>query len=274
MNDKLKELIEWIPTIKQMTSMDAAICVWNKDGVVEAFFGAKSIELHFEVGYQMPDKNDKLYDVIRTGKAQYNKVPKEVFGVAIEGTITPIFDGTEVVGVVTYVFSSANKEDIMTNADDLSNSIAKTEYYIEEINKGTKELESNMSQVQKITELVRLQVEEANSVVNQIQRNANYSNILALNASIESARAGQAGRGFAVVSEEMGKFSKMSGEAAAKINQNLAEIVKSLNDMTSSIDHSAEIAAEQSKSASELNEMFEEVTVIADKVTEICKSGL
>ena len=58
-------------------------------------------------------------------------------------------------------------------------------------------------------------------MVKVIQQNAKQSNILALNASIESARAGEAGKGFAVVSDEMRKFAKMSAEASDKISESL-----------------------------------------------------
>lgn len=271
MNNKLQELINWIPVMKQMTFEDAAICIWDKEGVVQAFFPAKNLNLHFEKGYQLEDKNDKLFEVMRLGKVLYNKLPKEVFGVAVEGTITPVFDGREVVGVITYVTSSEEKETIFENVDELGKSVAQTEQYISSITKGTKALASNVSEVQKITDTVKLHVEEANQVVAEIQKNANYSNILALNASIESARAGQAGRGFAVVSEEMGKFSKLSGEAAARINKNLAEIVNSLNEVSMSVNEATDIAEEQSKATDGLNEQFEKVTVTAGEVTRIWK---
>ncbi|MBP3888167.1 MAG: hypothetical protein J6F30_11100 [Cellulosilyticum sp.] len=273
MHKKLKEVIDLVPLIQKMTGRDAAICVMNRDRVVEAYFKAQNIGLSFEVGYTMDDPDHKLDEVIRTGKQAYNKVPKEVFGVAFEGTITPIFDGREVVGLIVYTFSTEDKEEIINNANGLSNSITQTGAYIQQITAGARTLALEMKQVQEITDMVRKQIEEANSVVDQIQKNANYSNILALNASIESARAGQAGRGFAVVSDEMGKFSKMSGEAATKINQNLAEIIKSLNQVKNSIDQSANIVEEQAKATSELNEKFEEVTQISHKVTNICKQG-
>lgn len=274
MNEKLKEFINWVPMIQQMVGANGALCVWNKEGIVEAFFGSKEIkELHFEKGYQMQDKTDKLFQVLRTGRPEYNKLPKEVFGVAVQGTITPILDGREVVGAVTYVVATEEREAIMANANNLTVAIEKTEQYIDEITEGTKSLKVTMEQVQQITEAVKVQVEEANSVVAQIQKNANYSNILALNASIESARAGQAGRGFAVVSDEMGKFSKMSGEAAVKINQNLAEIVQSLDEVKNSIDASTTIATKQATATEGLNEMFGEVAVSAGRVTEICRKG-
>ena len=129
-----------------------------------------------------------------------------------------------------------------------------------------------MEQVQKISDMVKAQVDQAASVVKEIQKNANYSNILALNASIESARAGQAGKGFAVVSDEMRKFSKLSGDAAAKINANLQEIEKSLAEVKQSIDSSTTIASEQAEAASQLSEMFESVSDVANTVADICRN--
>ncbi len=271
MNEKLQEFINWIPVMKQMTGIDATITVWDTEGVVQACYPAHSFDLVFEVGFEFPDKKDALYEVLKTGKMAYNKLPKQAFGIAISASITPIFEGKTVVGVVTLVVSEEDKEKIINSADSLSHSVEKTEQYIVSITKGTKELASHMSQVQSITETVKMQVEEATQVVAEIQKNANYSNILALNASIESARAGQAGRGFAVVSDEMGKFAKLSGEAASKINKNLTEIVKSLNEVSVSIDESATISDEQSQATDGLNKQFEEVTVTAKEVTQICK---
>lgn len=274
MHERLKEISNLVPMMKQITGVDSAIAIWNKEGIVEAFYPSTHSELSklkLYVGFEAPDKNDKLFEVLRTGKPQYNKVKKEVYGTDVEGTITPIFDGREVVGAITYVFSTAEKEAIANNADSLSHSVEETEQFIDKITVGTKEVASNMVDVKKITDIVRKQAEEANQVVAQIQKNANYSNILALNASIESARAGQAGRGFAVVSDEMGKFAKMSGEAAAKINQNLAEILSSLNTVQSSIDHSVTIVEDQEQAIDELNKVFANVTVTAEEVTKMCK---
>ena len=274
MHERLKEISNLVPMMKQITGVDSAIAIWNKEGIVEAFYPSTHRELSklkLYVGFEAPDKNDKLFEVLRTGKPQYNKVKKEVYGTDVEGTITPIFDGREVVGAITYAFSTAEKEAIANNADSLSHSVEETEQFIDKITVGTKEVASNMVDVKKITDIVRKQAEEANQVVAQIQKNANYSNILALNASIESARAGQAGRGFAVVSDEMGKFAKMSGEAAAKINQNLAEILSSLNTVQSSIDHSVTIVEDQEQAIDELNKVFANVTVTAEEVTKMCK---
>lgn len=269
MHKKLQEITDWAPFIIKMTGTDAAICVWNTDGVVEAYFKSKYIDLDFPIGFKADDDNE-LWSVIRTGRAIYNKVPKELFGVAFEGKILPVFDGPEIVGVVTYCVSTEMKDAILNNAALLTESIKKTEDTIDMIQQGIENLASNINEVQKVSDIVGEQVGDASEVIGQIQRNANYSNILALNASIESARAGQAGKGFAVVSNEMGKFSKMSSEAAKKIDTNLGNIVSSLSEVQLAVKNSNEIALEQVHSIHELKQICENVMGIAKHVVNVC----
>ncbi|MDO5293442.1 MAG: methyl-accepting chemotaxis protein [bacterium] len=270
-NSKLQAIAEAIPLLKSVTGTDAAIGVWDSEGVVVKFLKSKSIDVNFEEGYQLQDKNDKIFEVLRTGVQAYNKVPKEAFGMAFEGTITAVKDGSKIIGAITYCFSTEYKEEIMVSAKTLTNALSHTDESINDIKHGTQELASNMTKVQNITDLVREQVAEATKIVDVIQKNAKFSNILALNASIESARAGQAGQGFAVVSEEMRKFSKMSADSAQMINGNLTEIVKSLDSVREAINSSTSIATEQAEAANHLNDKFETVIDSAKRVNQICK---
>ena len=128
-----------------------------------------------------------------------------------------------------------------------------------------------MNKVKEITDSVVTKVDDAIEIVKVIQQNAKQSNILALNASIESARAGEAGKGFAVVSDEMRKFAKMSAEASDKISESLGDIVKSLTKVKESVDTSKNMAVEQTDIINNLDNIFTDVSNKAAETIEVCK---
>lgn len=268
MHPKLQELSNHLITIKELATEDAAISIIDTEGVVQGFIDATSFKVNNKVGNQITDKNDIIFEVMRTGKACYNKVPREVYGMAIEGHIVPIFEGGKVIGIIISIYSGERKEEIRENIDILKENLVETQTSIIEITNGSEALAKDLDQIQEVTKLVGDQVNIATGIVNSIQNNANYSNILALNASIEAARAGQEGRGFAVVAEEMGKFSKLSGESAKKIKDTLNQIVASLTEVSTSVVNLANIAKGQETEVHKIGNTFTNVHEAAKHLVE------
>lgn len=76
---------------------------------------------------------------------------------------------------------------------------------------------SKMDEMVKVVSNIATNSEKINKITDVIEKIANKTNLLSLNAAIEAARAGEHGKGFAVVAEEVGKLALNSAESSQEI---------------------------------------------------------
>ena len=107
-----------------------------------------------------------------------------------------------------------------------------------------------------------IKIEEVVELINQI---AGQTNILAMNAEIEAAHAGDVGRGFAVVAEEIRKLAEASSEGSHDISQSVTGIITLIKNAK---DASVQTNAAFEEIDSTIHQVNKEVTVISDSLND------
>ncbi len=155
---------------------------------------------------------------------------------------------------------------------------------IEEALDGISRVGDQMKRAEKSIKVLVNQIGKISDMADGISNISDQTNLLALNASIEAARAGDAGRGFAVVAGEVTKLADESSSTASRINEQIEEIQKSINTVTSDIGESVQETEKiqvANKSAVEslqeivrkIEDMHQHIETIASNVDEQAKAS-
>jgi methyl-accepting chemotaxis protein len=155
--------------------------------------------------------------------------------------------------------SSEQSEDLLAASQE---KVASNRALLETLNRYIHERMTAVEEDQQRVSQVVGEARSLTSLVKLIKDISGQTNLLALNAAIEAARAGEAGRGFAVVADEVRNLSAAADKAVTQINQGIQQVANSIESQfqdklsRTNIDHEREALNSFANQLDELGESY------------------
>ncbi|BEV73245.1 MULTISPECIES: methyl-accepting chemotaxis protein [unclassified Paludibacterium] len=180
----------------------------------------------------------------------------------------------EITVSISHIAESAHQADELVNQTEQR--LGESAQSISRLSSGMESTVTSVRGLESMLASLDKRSEEISGITNVIRDIADQTNLLALNAAIEAARAGEQGRGFAVVADEVRKLAERTAQATLGISsmvdairQETSRAVGDMNQTVSSVDDGVQLTRAAVEGIGNIRQSMD---VVVDKMSEIAHS--
>ncbi len=260
--NSLDEIQERIDLLVKMSPNDSYIIYMNEHGVISRLQESRRFPFAIKVGDRIEQDHikstntAKCYQERKYMEADGNP---QTFGFSYTSKSIPLYYQDEFHGIISVVYPADNTKTLEQGINSLSEQVGILNDLGHQMAEAGQEQAKNAEDILKrIAELQEYAdaLDNINSLISEV---ATQTNLLGLNAAIESARAGEQGRGFGVVSDEIRRLSLTVKDSAKQVNSKIQDIQMAINliedRMQTSASNNEEMSAQLEELAASVNQV-------------------
>ena len=224
---------------------------------------------------------DQMWRDLNSGEVlsgQFKRIDRQGNVLWLEATYNPIYDGKgNLLKIVKFAsditarveLAEDTREAAATTSQEADSSTQKGGEIVTNAIALMNQLTTDMSQASESIAALNKQSDQINNIVSTISGIAEQTNLLALNAAIEAARAGEQGRGFAVVADEVRQLAGRTSASTTEIADVVQENVTLSAHATQSMEQSGDRVAQGVSLIEELNETIANINAQVSSIVEV-----
>lgn len=193
-------------------------------------------------------------------------------GVPYRSTAIPIINGnSKVIGCIVVSTFLDKQKKVADMAEELSKSTNELLSYITKVSLGIEEIVQKNRGTRDMLDKTVKHTEETDNVIGFIKDVSKKSNLLGLNASIESARAGDVGKGFGVVATEIRKLADSSNQSIKAIESTLSNIKNNAKTIFENIGNDITMHEQYSDDLKEIKNLIFDLEKLSTELKDISR---